>query len=153
MHRSVFVPTLLLALVFVAAKLALAWPYLHGVEDLWKWIGISGEDLATAIVLGAAASITLRLVSRRPTLQKVLWRTFLLIAAAFAIYAIVNVSVVRSLGVPLNVRMFALVGRFTDVRSSIAARSTLGIVTSIVVVIVAFALAAMPRFRIAPTAR
>src|SRR5438045_780266 len=106
MRRSALLPTFLLILTFVGAKSVLAWPFIHSLADLPKLIGISAEDIAVAILVGAIASIALRLTAARPKLHRAVWGAFILIATLAAIYAVANVGVFHAIGYPLNARMF-----------------------------------------------
>src|SRR5207248_11660939 len=60
MRPNAFAPTVLLALVFIASKAMLAWPYLKSRKDPSWLIGASAQDLLVALIFGAVAALVLR---------------------------------------------------------------------------------------------
>src|SRR5581483_10578072 len=98
MGRSAFVPTFFLALIFISAKAELAAPLIHAPGDLAKLIGASAEDVAVGVAIGVVTSLALWATARRPTLQKIAWRSFVLIGAIAAAYSVANIGIFRSLG-------------------------------------------------------
>src|SRR5438045_1537043 len=108
MRPNAFAPTLLLALVFIASKAMLAWPYLKSRKDPSWLIGASAQDLLAALIFGGIAALALRFTARRPRLHRVAWACVILVATVAAIYSLANVGVVLTLGYPLNARMFSL---------------------------------------------
>src|SRR5438270_13787462 len=98
MRRSVFIPALLLAVIFVLAKVAIIWPVnsLRQVENL---LLVSGQDVAAAVgfglVAGGALWLAARIGSRHPFPQRFVWAIILLIGAIASLYAVVNVGVYR----------------------------------------------------------
>src|SRR5690348_11172218 len=117
MRLNAFAPTFLLALVFIASKAMLAWPYLKSRRGPSWLIGASAQDLVSALIFGGMAALALRLTARRPRLHRAAWICVILVATVAAIYAVANVGVVLTLGYPLNARMFSLVNRVGDLRS------------------------------------
>lgn len=118
--RSAFIPALLLAIILIATKAVLSWRFVKQFSDLTKVLTVSAEDLIAVLIYGVAATLALRLTVNRPRLHRWAWRLTLAVGAIAALYAIVNIGVVRALGYPLNARMLGLIGRFDHLRSSIA---------------------------------
>jgi glucan phosphoethanolaminetransferase (alkaline phosphatase superfamily) len=143
MNFPVFFITTMLAIICIAGKLALAWPRIHRAPDLWQFFAISGEDVLVVLIVGALMSLALRLSKRKPVAQRILWRSFLVFTALAAVYAVVNVGIYRAVAYPLNASMFGLVGRFTDLRSSITSRCTPGLMTALALVMIGFPLLAL----------
>jgi lipoteichoic acid synthase len=150
MRLNAFAPTFLLALVFIASKAMLAWPYLKSRKDPSWLIGASAQDLLAALVFGAMAALALRFTARRPRLHRAAWVWVILVAAAAAIYSVANIGVVRTLGYPLNARMFSLVNRVGDLRSSIAAHCSVAMAIGMVVCLIVFPMLGHRRLRFAP---
>jgi len=148
MRRSAFLPTLLLVLIFLGAKFVLARPFLHQFSDLCKFIAISAEDVAIAILSGVTAALALRLTADRRRLHQSVWITFLTIATLSAVYAVANVGVFHAIGYSLNARMFSLVGRFSDFRSSLVAHCGLGLTIGMILAALAIPLASLRRWKL-----
>jgi phosphoglycerol transferase MdoB-like AlkP superfamily enzyme len=149
MPRPVFVPTALLALVFVAAKIGYIWPFALP-HELPQLLTISAEDVAVALGFGAVAWVTLRITSGQPRVQRLAWLAFVLCGMLAAVYAIVNIGVYRSMRQPLNFRMLELIGRVDNLRSSIEARADFWLVMALLGAPALFALSALGRLNIAP---
>src|SRR2546423_5884487 len=124
MRRSAFVPALLLAGVFILAKAAIIWP-VNSLKQILNLLTVTGEDLVVAtvfgLVAGAALWVTQRNPDKRTWIGRIAWGLVLALGAVAALYAVVNVGIYGYLQTPLNARMFTLIGRLDNIRSSIAA--------------------------------
>jgi phosphoglycerol transferase MdoB-like AlkP superfamily enzyme len=149
MHRPVFLPAVLLAVIFVAAKLTLAWPLVREGMRPARAVGASAEDVIVAVLLGVVAAVALRATARWPRVHRMVGWGAVAVAAVAAAYAVVNVGVFRALGYPLNAQMIALVGRFSDMRSSVQAHASGWLVASMFVAMLVPVLGAHRRFRAA----
>jgi arylsulfatase A-like enzyme len=151
MRRSAFLPTVFLVLLFVAAKSLIAWRHLVSPAGLVNFIAVSAEDVAVALFLGVIAAALLFATQRRPRLHKTAWVTILVAGLIFSIYAMVNVGVIRTLGYPLNARMFALARGVKNLRSSFTEHLDRGLVVGMLAAIVAFALLFHRRLSVRPS--
>jgi arylsulfatase A-like enzyme len=149
-RRHVFLPTLLLAIVCVAAKGVLVWRQFEVGPYFSTLVAVSAEDILFALALGGLAAVALRLTASRPRLQRVTWYGFLGLCALAGVYAMANVGVMRTLGYPLNARMFALAGRVKDLRSSLTAHCDVGLVIGMSAAVLTFALASHRRMHVSP---
>src|SRR3954465_5306183 len=131
MRRSAFLPALLLAGVFIVAKVAVIWP-IDSPAQILNLLIVTGEDVLAAmlfgLVAGAALWMTQRNTEKRTWRARVTWGVIITAGAVAALYAIANVGVYRYLRTPINVRMFKLIGRLDNVRSSIAAQCGIGLI-------------------------
>jgi arylsulfatase A-like enzyme len=149
MRRSIFLPTAVLGLVFIVAKAVLVWKKLPNHPLLF--FTISAEDVLTVCLAGLAASVLLAATSRWKRLHRVTGITAVILGSIAAIFAVANIAIVHTLGYPLNARMLALAGRFTDLRSSMFEQASVGLVAGMVAAPLVFILASLWRFRIAPS--
>jgi arylsulfatase A-like enzyme len=147
MRRSAFLPTVLLVLLFVGAKSLIAWRHLVAAAGLVNFVAVSAEDVAVALLLGALAAAALSATAPRPRLHKATWVSILVVGALLGVYAMVNVGVIRTLGYPLNARMFALSRGVKNLRSSFAEHLDRSLVIGMVTAIAAFTLVSHRRFR------
>jgi glucan phosphoethanolaminetransferase (alkaline phosphatase superfamily) len=149
MRRPVFLPAFLLALVLIGAKGILVWRHMRGMSAKLL-LTISGEDVIFAIALGIVAAVAMRATARRPRVQRITWYTFLATCALAGVYAMVNVGIFQALGYPLNARMFALAGRFKDLRSSLVEHCDIALLIGMFLAVAVFVIASHRRLRIRP---
>src|SRR3954468_19985842 len=150
MQRSVFRPALVLGLLFVAAKLVLAWPYVHGVRNLDRVVAASAEDVLAAALFGLLATAALRGTARWPRVHGATWWIVIAVGAVAAAAAFLNGGIFQAVGHPLSVRMLTLARRFGDLRSSITAHADVGLAIATVAAALAMLVAGPPRGRRAP---
>jgi phosphoglycerol transferase MdoB-like AlkP superfamily enzyme len=141
-NRSALLPGLLLAIVLVAAKTAIIWPLDFGTwQGIRDFVAVTAADCSFAIAFGAAAFLALRATAGQ-RVATLAWLAVLLVGAVSAAYAVANVAIYGYLHAPLNARMLAVVGRVTNVWSSVAehtgaAVAALTVLTPIAYVVVA----------------
>ena len=130
MRRSAFVPALLLAGVFILAKVAIIWSW-RSPKTFLTLLAITSVDVLVAVAFGVICGVGLWIAQRNPekhkSLIRLLWVGTVTLGALAALYAVINVGVYGYLQTPLNARMFKLVGRVEDMRSSIAAHCSIGL--------------------------
>ena len=130
MRRSAFVPALLLAGIFVLAKVAITWSW-HSPKTILTLLTITSVDVLVAVAFGVICGAALWITQRNPEKHKSLirftWGATLTCGALAALYAVINVGVYGYLHTPLNARMFKLVGRPDNMRSSIAEHFSIGL--------------------------
>src|SRR5947207_13872194 len=148
MRRSAFVPALLLAGVFILAKVAIIWP-VNSLKQVLNLLTVTGEDLVAALlfglVAGAALWVTQRNPEKRPWLARLAWGFTLTLGAIAALYAVVNVGIYGYLQTPLNARMFTLIGRLDNIRSSVAAQCSVGLIAWVIAMPAMYVLLATSR--------
>jgi len=83
--------------------------------------------VAFGVICGAALWIAQRNPEKHKSLIRFIWGGTLTCGALAALYAVINVGVYGYLHTPLNARMFKLVGRLDNMRSSIAAQCGIGL--------------------------
>jgi arylsulfatase A-like enzyme len=149
-RRPVFLPTLLLAIIFVAAKGVLVWRQFEAGPYFSTLVAVSAEDILFALALGGLAAVALRVTANRPRWQRASWYTFLGLCGLAGVYAVANVGVMRTLGYPLNARMFALAGRVKDLRSSLTEHCDVGLVIGMSAAVVVFMAASHRRLHLSP---
>lgn len=122
-------PALLLAGVFILAKVAIIWSW--NAPKIRTLLTITSVDLLVAVAFGVICGVALWIAQRNPEKHKALirflWVGTLTLGALAALYAVINVGVYGYLQTPLNARMFKLVGRLDNMRSSIAAQCSIGL--------------------------
>lgn len=134
---SAFWPALLLAVISVCAKISLATP--DGTSSSFgKLLVITTSDLVFATAYGLVSWGLLRLSRNSVRWRRVSWIAIIVCGALFGFYAVANAGIVKALGFPLNARMFGLVKRFTDLRSSIVAHTNLLLVLGMVAAVLAY---------------
>ena len=148
MRRSVFLPTAVLGVILVAAKTVLVWKKLRNHPLLI--FSISAEDVLAVVLIGFLAAAVLALTARRERLHRGVGIALVILGAVAAAYAVANIAIIHALGYPLNARMLALVGRFTDLRSSVVAQASAGLMTGMIVAPLVFVVASLARFRMTP---
>ena len=149
MRRSVFIPTAALAIVCVAAKTVLVWKKLKNHPLLF--FTISAEDILAILIAGIFAAVLLRATSRRKKLHRTTAAGLVVLGTIAAIFAVANIAIVHTLGYPLNARMLALAGRFTDLRSSMLEQASIGLVAGMIAAPLLFLIASHRRFRFVPS--
>lgn len=137
---SAFWPALLLAIISVCAKVALVWSLMPQKEAWLRLLAITASDLLFAMVYGLISWGLIRMSRRRPGIRKAIWTGIITFGALAGLYAVANVGIVNALGVPLNVRMFGLISRVTDLQSSIAAHCSRGLIVGMIFALAAFVL-------------
>jgi lipoteichoic acid synthase len=130
MQRSAFVPALLLAGIFILAKVAIIWSW-DSPKMILTLLTITSVDVIVAVAFGVIFGAALWIAQRNPekheSLIRFIWGGTLTCGALAALYAVINVGVYGYLHRPLNARMFELVGRLDNMRSSIAAQCGIGL--------------------------
>lgn len=116
---SAFLPALLLAVICIAAKLVVAWPVITAERDVRKLFAVTATDVLFAGAYGIVAWGLLYVSRGKKRLGRICWVGVTSFGAVAGVYAVASVGVMTTLGFPLNARMFGLVSRFTDLRSSI----------------------------------
>ena len=149
MRRSVFVPTAVLGVIFVVAKTFLVWKRLKNHPLLV--FTISAEDVLAVLMAGLLAGGLLKLTSQRARLYRGIAIALAVFGAIAAMFAVANIAIIHALGYPLNARMLALAGRFTDLRSSMLAQSSPGLIGGMIAAPLVFLLASLPRLRALPS--
>src|SRR6266480_611939 len=147
MRRSAFVPALLLAGVFILTKVAIIWP-VNSLKQVLNLLTVTGEDLLVAMLFGAVAGAALWLTqpnSQRPWLGRAVWGIVLTLGALAAVYAVINVGIYGYLQTPLNARMFTLIGRLDNIRSSVATQCSIGLIAWVIAMPVMYVLLATSR--------
>jgi phosphoglycerol transferase MdoB-like AlkP superfamily enzyme len=139
MRRSVFVPAALLGLIFVIAKIAMIWPS-HPTHHVTELLAVTAEDVAIALFFGILSAAVIKLTDAKPQAGKWAWRAILSSGCLASFYAIVSIGVFHYLHQALNARMLTLVGRATNMKSSIAAQFDPILGASLLLVPVAFVL-------------
>ena len=123
-------PALLLAGVFILAKVAIIWSW-HSPKTIVTLLTITSVDGLVAAAFGVICGMALWIAQRNPekhrSLIRFLWVGTLTLGALAALYAVINVGVYGYLQTPLSARMFKLVGRVDNMRSSIAAQCSIGL--------------------------
>src|SRR5690349_14414370 len=94
---ALFLPALMLGLVCIAAKLALAWPRIHGWSGLSQLLAISSDDIRFVLFLGIVSSAFLFATRRRPLLHLALIWFLLSLYVLAAVYAVLNVGIYRAM--------------------------------------------------------
>jgi lipoteichoic acid synthase len=152
MRRSAFVPALLLAGIFILAKVAITWSW-HSPKTILTLLTITSVDVLVAVAFGVICGAALWIAQRNPenhkSLIRFLWVGTLSLGALAAFYAVINVGVYGYLQTPLNARMFKLVGRPDNMRSSIAEHFSIGLTIFLLVTPAMYLLLAsskVPRF-------
>jgi glucan phosphoethanolaminetransferase (alkaline phosphatase superfamily) len=139
------VPALLLAGVFILAKIAIIWP-VNSLKQVLNLLTVTGEDLVAAVLYGllagAALWATQRNINKRTWLSRLTWGLTLTLGAIAALYAVVNVGIYGYLQTPLNARMFTLIGRLNNIRSSVAAQCSVGLIAWLIAMPVMYVLLA-----------
>src|SRR5947207_6274435 len=94
MRRSAFVPALLLAGVFILAKVAIIWP-VNSLKQVLNLLTVTGEDLVAALLFGLVAGAALWVTQRkkRTWSARIVWGITLTLGAIAALYAVVNVGI------------------------------------------------------------
>lgn len=149
MRRSVFAPVIVLGIVLVAAKTVLVWKKLKNHPLLF--FTISAEDILAIILAGIFAAVLLRGTSRWKKLNRATAASLIVLGTIAAVFAVVNIAIVHTLGYPLNARMLALAGRFTDLRSSMLEQASVGLIAGMIVAPLMFLIASHRRFRLVPS--
>jgi arylsulfatase A-like enzyme len=126
----------------VAAK-AVHWgrPGSYGWQAWLRDLAVSShQDVAFAAVFGLAAAVSLRLLRRWPAAQLWAGRAFVVLGAAFVLYAVASVQVFAFLRSPLTYALLYLAGDMGTMRSSIGSFLTPGVVAAGVLVPAAYVL-------------
>lgn len=142
MPRSPLLATVVLALVFVAAKAAYLWPSHDQPFVVARLVLNSAEDVAVAMGVGLATAVAMRLSAKRPRLQRGVWTSFVLLGVLAVVYALLNVGIYRALRQPLNVRMLGLMKQVGNMWTSIRHHTEWRIVAGVLLLPAAFLLAA-----------
>ena len=123
-------PALLLAGIFILAKVAIIWSW-DSPKMILTLLTITSVDVLVAVAFGVICGAALWIAQRNPekhkSLIRFIWGGTLTCGALAALYAVINVGVYGYLHTPLNARMFKLVGRLDNMRSSIAAQCSIGL--------------------------
>lgn len=135
---SAFWPALLLAIISVCTKLVLAWPIIMMTGDVRKLFAVSAADLLFAGGYGVTSWGLLRASRKNSRLRRVCWVAVISFGAIAGLYAVASVGIILTIGFPLNARMFSLVSRFADLRSSIMAHCNWGLLLGMVGAVLAF---------------
>jgi arylsulfatase A-like enzyme/F0F1-type ATP synthase membrane subunit c/vacuolar-type H+-ATPase subunit K len=128
------VPALLLAGIFILAKVAIIWSW-DSPKMILTLLAITSADVLVAVAFGVICGAALWIAQRNPekhkSLIRFIWGGTLTSGALAAVYSVINVGVYGYLHTPLNARMFKLVGRLDNMRSSIAAQCSIGLMISL----------------------
>ena len=123
-------PALLLAGIFILAKVAIIWSW-DSPKMILTLLTITSVDVLVAVAFGVICGAALGIAQRNPekhkSLIRFIWGGTLTCGALAALYSVINVGVYGYLHTPLNARMFKLVGRLDNMRSSIAAQCSIGL--------------------------
>lgn len=146
MRRRAFYPAVLLAVVFVAAKLACVWPFdVRRADDLHKLLAFTIDDILVATVFGVVAALLLRATRGREKLNRVVWWAVLVCGTAAVVFSMINIGVYRSMRQPLNLRILTTIDRLGNVRSSLEAHTDRWMLLQTLCVPIAFLLALRQR--------
>ena len=114
-------PALLLAGIFILAKVAIIWSW-DSPKMIVTLLTITSVDVLVAVAFGVICGAALGIAQRNPekhkSLIRFIWGGTLTCGALAALYAVINVGVYGYLHTPLNALMFKLVGRLDNTQGS-----------------------------------